>query len=49
MISTFEGHQGDMISLVAREGGRLASGSDDGMIKIWNVATEHAWRRLGRM
>ena len=28
-----------MTSLAALEGGRLASGSTDGMIKIWDLAT----------
>ena len=38
-MATLEGHEDIVGSLAVLEGGRLASGSDDGMIKIWNLAT----------
>ena len=39
---TFEGHDDNVMSLAALEGGRLASGSDDRIIKIWEHASREA-------
>ena len=39
LSATLEGHAGNVYSLAVLEGGRLASGSRDQMIKIWDLAT----------
>ena len=38
-MSTLEGHRGDVNVVAVLEGGRLASGSDDRTIKIWELVT----------
>ena len=54
LSATFEGHAGWVWSLAVLQGGRLASGSRDQMIKVWDLATgacvatlEGASRRRG--
>ncbi len=46
--STFEtdGHKGTIYSIVAMPDGRIASGSNDGTIKIWNYSTGQCLQTL---
>ena len=38
-VATLRGHENSVLSLAVLEGGRLASGSFDGTIKLWDFAT----------
>ena len=44
LSATFEGHAGLVFSLAVLEGGRLASGSVDGTIKVWDSALSDVLR-----
>ena len=38
-MATLEGHRGDVNVLAVLEGGRLASGSDDRTLKVWELVS----------
>ena len=46
-LATLDGHEDFVISLAVLEGGRLASGSRDEMIKIWDLATGYCKMEQG--
>ena len=48
IIRRLEGHEGNVRSLVAINSSLLASGSDDGTIKIWSMDTWECRRTLAQ-